>query len=575
MLTLGITAFWHDASATLVNDGIVIAAAEEERFTRQKHDGAFPHNAINFCLKRAGISLSDLDYVVFSRNPHFNLHKQFSHLLRYFPKSLASLKHQDDWIAEWWKMFGWKREFRKAVNAPNNLNGEFLTVEHALSHAGSAFLPSPFDEALILVYDAIGEWASTTIFHGNGTEIDALDEIHFPHSLGVLYQTVTMFLGFTIRNDEYKVMGLSSYGEPRYLEQFRDIVQLKPDGKYEFDLSYFRYHFGAKPYYSQKFIDIFGEPRQPGEPITKRHEDIANSLQRYFEEIVLHLVNNYQEKTGAKHLCIAGGVGLNSVLNGVLLTKSNFDNIFIQPAAGDAGGSLGAALYVDHQRRGNRKFQMKNAYLGPEFTAEEIEKALSESQQILKKCEASKVENPANVAAKFISDGKIVGWFQGRMEFGPRALGCRSILADARRPEMKDILNRRVKGREPFRPFAPSVLAEKAMEYFEMPSSDFPFMLFVFPVKADKREKIPAVTHVDHTARIQTVSRKTNPLYWQLIKEYEKLTGIPVILNTSFNRKGEPIVCTPKDAINCFFRTNLDALIIGNFLLENQENKSL
>lgn len=559
-MILGISAFWHDAAAALIDPSNVIAAAEEERFTRIKHDGSFPKRAIQFCLDSAQIDIEDITGVAYYREPNKNIVHQFLHFWHHFPRSVVAFYHQSDWIDEWYQMLWIRRHLKRHFP---KLKAPFFPVSHPMAHAASCFFPSPFDRAAILVQDAMGEWASTSTFIGDRNQLKRIEQVGFPHSLGVFYQTITMFLGFTIRQDEYKVMGLSAYGKPRYLDQFREIIY--PYGNtYRLNLRFFQFQYGLKPYWSSRLEEVLGGPRHFGEELTDHHADIACSLQRRLEEIGLHITQNLFQQTQTSNLCIAGGVGLNSVLNGVLLRNSPFTRLYVPSAAGDAGASLGAALYVNHCIQGHQhRMPLQRADLGPQFPDEDIELVLQKNE-----CQYHRSENIAVDCARRLAEGQIIGWFQGRMEWGPRALGQRSILADPRRSEMKDIINQRIKGRESFRPFAPSVLESHVDEYFITNGDPSPFMTTVYQVKEAKQSLIPAVVHVDQTARIQTVSVQNLPLYAKLITEFFNITGIPLILNTSFNDNGVPIVCTPQDAIDVFRRIDLDVLAIGHFLIE-------
>jgi len=573
MIILGINAYHGDSSACLIRDGEVVAAAEEERFRRIKHWAGFPSEAIKYCLEEAGVSPQELDHVGISRNPSAHLHKKILYTLSRRP-SFSLIK---DRLANMARVTDPKSELCKALGiSPSELRAQFHNVEHHRAHMASAFFVSPFEEAAILSIDGFGDFVSTMLGEGCGNQIKVLDYVEFPHSLGLFYLAVTQYLGFLKYGDEYKVMGLAAYGEPVYLDDFRKIVRLQRDGTFELDLDFFRHHSegvemtwnNEQPKvgraYSDKFIEKFGPPRESHEPITKRHEDIAASLQAMLEEAYFHILNNLYERTKKKALCLAGGVAFNSVANGKIFDRTPFEEVYIQAAAGDAGTALGTAYYIYHQILGKpRKFVMNHAYWGPQFSASAIEECLKEyglAYQVLDK--NALIEKTVHAVA----DGKVVGWFQGRMEWGPRALGNRSILADPRRAEMRDILNARIKRREPFRPFAPSILFEAVGDYFEKTYPD-PFMIKVYPIKPEKRKVIPAVTHVDGTGRLQTVTREENPLYWDLIKAFGDLTGVPVVLNTSFN-ENEPIVCTPREAIECFLRTKMDVLVLGNFLLE-------
>jgi len=552
---LGINCFSHDTSACLLKDGEVVAFAEEERFNREKHTKSFPDGAIEFCLKAGGIDIGDVDYVGFPFRPGLDFYRGFLHFLKYFPGSYKRFALQG--LIDL-NLVGKVSYFKRKYGYKNKV----VFVGHHESHAASAFFASPFSKAAILSIDRGGDFLSTLLAFGEGTGLRVLRTIPNPHSLGEVYSAVTAYLGFKPNSDEGKVMGLAPYGRDTYLEDFRKLIRFEESGAFEVDLDFFPHHLVGR-WFSDKFVRKFGEPREPESEIDARHEDIAAAVQKITEETALSLANDLYEMTKSKNLCIAGGVGLNSVMNARLLKETPFEEIFIQPAANDAGTALGCALYICHVLLGNeRNYRMEQVCYGPEFSNREIEEALRR-----RNISFERLENPARRGAELLVKGKIVGWFQGKMEVGPRALGNRSILADPRFPGMKDILNHKVKHREGFRPFAPSVLEEDAEEYFGdyYPS---PFMLLVLPFKKDKRSVVPAVTHVDGTGRVQTVSWKVNSLYWRLIAEFKKITGLPVILNTSFNVRGQPIARSPEDALDCFLSTQLDCLIMGNYLLE-------
>jgi carbamoyltransferase len=561
MIILGINCFSHDTSASLLTDGEIIAFAEEERFVRKKHTKDFPNNAIKFCLDYADISIEDVDYVAFPFRPGLDFLRGVRHFLRYFPRSYKRL------IGQTWmdanlkkKVIYFRREYR--------YKKKIFFVGHHEAHAASSFFVSPFDQAAILSIDRGGDFLSTLLAIGEGSTIKTLKFIRNPHSVGEFYTALTAYLGFTPNSGEGKVMGLAPYGDSTYFDDFQRFVSLNGDGGFEINLDYFPHHYGDG-WFSKKFVREFGVPRHAESEMERRFENIAAALQRTTEDVGVYLADHLHKATRLDNLCIAGGVGLNSVMNAQILQNTPFKRVFIQPACNDAGTSLGCALYVWHVLLGNeRSFQMKHAFYGPEFSNSEIKEVLQRN-----KLNYQFVENPAQVAARLVADGKIVGWFQGRMEMGPRALGGRSILADPRVPEMKDILNHKVKHREGFRPFAPSILVEDGAEYFDN-YVETPFMLKVLPIKEDKREVIPAVCHVDGTGRLQTVSKEESPQYWELINEFKKITGVPVVLNTSFNVRGEPIVLTPQDAINCFLSTQLDCLVIGNHVVDKKNNRS-
>lgn len=565
MYILGTGGFSHDSAACLIKDGQMIAAAAEERFTRRKHEGGVPRKAIDYCLNKAGITMDEVEHIGAYMKPSLRLRKRLPYRVTQIPKSLRysaayflyEIYHNTEYIL--------------GFNRLRGKNTKLHFLEHHVAHAASAFLVSTFEEAALLSLDYIGEWAATFMGVGRGSEFKKIKEINYPQSLGVFYSAITDYLGFQRANDEYKVMGLASYGDLKYYDEFKKIIKLKSGGEYEIDLSYFVYHY--KPgsqfgYMSQKFYNCFGARRKKDEPIEQRYMDIAAGAQKILEDVVLHISEYLHEATGLKDLCIAGGVGLNSVMNGRLRRESPFERIFIQPAAGDDGIAVGAAYYIYNTILGYpRNFELKHAYWGPQFSNEEIKTELD-----LCKLPYQYYDDIPRVCAQLLAEGKIVGWFQGRMEWGPRALGNRSILADPRRADMKDILNKYVKHREDFRPFAPSVPLQDAPRFFNK-GENSPYMLFVFDVLKEKQSEIPATTHVDGTGRVQTVEEPTNPYYYRVIKEFEKLTGVPVILNTSFNVRGEPIVCTPKEAIRCFYSTGLDYLIMGNFLISKSLNE--
>lgn len=561
MYILGIGGYTLDSAAALVKDGNLIAAVEEERFTRRKHESGMPSKSIDCCLKTAGITLKDIDHIGFSYKPWLRLSKRIPYRILKIPKSpFYSLGYIVDEIYSTGNYLSELRQLKQ------NKNTKIHFIEHHIAHAASVFLTSPHEESAILTMDYMGEWTSTLMGKGTGTRIEKIKEIKFPHSLGILYAALTKYLGFQHGNDEYKVMGLASYGTPSYMDVFKDMVRLLPDGEYRINPDYFTYFASAgsrEGFMSKKFIDIFGPARIKDSEIEKKHLDIAASLQLILEETALHITNYLYEKTQSKNLCIAGGVGLNCSMNYRLLKDSPFDHVFVQPSAHDAGTALGSAYYIYNTILNNsRNFVINHAYWGPEYSNENIKAELD-----LDKLEYTHHQDIAKKCAELINEGKIIGWYQGRAEWGPRALGNRSILANATRDDMQDIVNKYVKHREDFRPFAPAVLKESAKDFFEF-GQESPFMLFICNVKPDKRKLIPAVTHTDGTARIQTVDRECNKLYYDVIKNFGDISGIPVVLNTSFNVAGEPIVTTPKEAIRCFFSTGIDCLIMGNYLLE-------
>jgi carbamoyltransferase len=560
----------HDASAALVVDGRVIAAAEEERFIRIKHAIGFPKNAIQFCLDFAGIGIGDVDIVCASWKP-WVLRVRATQALKSVLTSPRIFRARasrgvGQMQKEWSELFR-LRKFIESHFGNGRYRVEF--VDHHLSHAASAFLCSPFERAAILTVDGAGEADTTVLWTGEGTVIKKQKSIRLPDSLGQFYSAVTAFLGFKTQSDEYKVMGLASYGEPIYADYLRkNVIEFSPHGAFKVDPYFIDYHLARNGLFRKTTTDVFGKPRGKGEEVTKLHADVAASAQAVIEDAIFHLVNHLFETTKHDKLCMAGGVAFNCVANGKLYRKSPFEEIFIQPAAGDAGSALGAALYLEQKYTGReRGYVLDNVYFGPSFSSSECEKTLRESNVPYER-------PPENVlmkrTAQALADGKLVCWFQGRMEWGPRALGNRSLLADPRRDEMKETINIKIKQREPFRPFAPSVLEERSSEFFDNPCPS-PFMLFTFDVKPDKRKAIPAVTHVDMTARPQTVDKATNPRFWQVINEFEKITGVPVLLNTSFNVQ-EPIICTPSEAIDCFKRTKADYLVLNGLFIERPTN---
>ena len=591
---LGISAFYHDSAACILKDGKIIAAAQEERFTRKKHDPSYPHNAIEFVLNYASLRLSEVDQIVFFEKPFLKFERLLETYVAFAPKGFVSFsKAMPLWIKE--KLFQKNLLFNKLKKHDKNYKSDenIFFSDHHLSHAASAFFPSPFNEAIILTADGVGEWATTTVAIGKGNKLDIKKEIHFPHSLGLLYSAFTYYTGFKVNSGEYKLMGLAPYGNPIYENEVKKLLDIKEDGTFRLDQKYFNYATGLTMT-NEKFHNLFGQkPRNPqNEKITQFHMDIAASIQKVTEEIMINLAKSLQKEYGIKNLCLAGGVALNCVANGKILQEKIFENIWIQPAAGDAGGSLGAALalwYIDqnNKRLVNPNDDMKGAYLGTEFNQEEIEKELKSAGANFETFEYVKL---IEKAAEFLSNEKAIGWFQGRMEFGPRALGGRSILGDPRSDKMQRNLNLKVKYRESFRPFAPSVLREDLSEWFDI-NVDSPYMLLVANVNNDKniemteeqkklfgieklnikRSEIPAVTHVDYSARIQTVTRDTNNRYYDLISKFKEKTGCSVVVNTSFNVRGEPIVNTPTDAFNCFMGTELDYLIIGDCILDKSK----
>jgi len=593
MRILGISAFYHDSAAALVEDGRIVAAAQEERFTRKKHDASFPRNAVNYCLQAASAKLADIDHVAFYDKPFLKFERLLETYIALAPQGFRSFQMAIPlWLKE--KLFQKSLLRKKLKEFDEEIAGDkLLFTEHHLSHAASAFFPSPFEKAVVLTMDGVGEWATTSAAIGEGNRLEIFQEIHFPHSLGLLYSAATYYTGFKVNSGEYKVMGLAPYGEPKYAKLILDnLIDLKPDGSFRLDMSYFDYCTGLTMT-NGRFAKLFGAPvRTPDKLLTPFHMDIAASIQAVLDEAVLRLTRSLAAKTGARNLCLAGGVALNCVANGKVLRDGKFDSIWIQPAAGDAGGAVGAALAAYHQFKGQPRTVgntdgMSGAFLGPEFSQAEIEQRLTAAgARFTVLDEAAMVETAANA----LSDQLAVGWFQGRMEFGPRSLGARSILGDPRSPTMQKNLNLKVKYRESFRPFAPAVLREDVADWFEL-DSDSPYMLIVADVRKDKRRamteaeqalfgidklnisrsEIPAVTHIDHSARVQTVSSATNPLFHRLLTRFKVLTGCPMLVNTSFNVRGEPIVCTPEDAFRCFMGNELDLLVIGQCVMRKAE----
>jgi len=566
MNILGISAFYHDAAACLLRDGEIVAAASEERFTRKKHDSGFPEHAIRYVLGAGGIEVSDLDCIGFYDKPLLKFERILTTYVGTFPKSFGSFRKA---IPLWLKDKLWvPNTIRKRLD----FDGEILFAEHHMSHAASAFLVSPFRKAAIMTLDGVGEWATATQGLGEDGQITLLNEIRFPHSLGLLYSAFTYFLGFKVNSAEYKVMGLAPYGEPKYYDTImKNLIDVADDGSFRMNMDYFSYDYGLTMT-DGRFSELFGIPvREAESALEQVHKDLAASVQKVTEEIVLRQARDLSRRTGMTSLCMAGGVALNCVANGRVIRETPFTDIFVQPAAGDAGGAVGVAAWIYHSVQGHeRTHTWRHAFLGPEFSTEEIRTYLQKQGQPWQECSR---EELLATTAKLIEQQNVVGWFQGRMEFGPRALGNRSILADARNPANRDTVNMKIKFRESFRPFAPTVLAERVSEYFEM-DCESPYMLLVAQVRPDKRT-IPSVTHVDGSARIQTIAREQNPLYYDLVKEFDRLTGCPVIINTSFNVRGEPIVCTPHDAYLCFMRTNMDYLVLDRFVLDKKRMKPL
>ena len=587
---LGISCFYHDAAAALIRDGEIVAAAEEERFTRKKHDFEFPLRAIQFCLNTGGIRSEDLDLVVFFEKPFLKFERLLMTSMQTFPKSRKVFQES---MITWLTDKLWiKTLIQKNLNVPEN---KIIFSNHHLSHAASAFFCSPFEEAAILTVDGVGEWATATYGVGKDREIKIQREIRFPHSLGLLYSAFTAFLGFEVNEGEYKVMGMAPFGEPKYVDKVWKLVKQDSDGSFNLDMDYFCFHHSTDTTYNQKFVDLFGPERDPkayfftpdsGYPSyfgekpadysglakqNKHYADIASSIQVVIEELLLKMANHLHKETGMKRLCMAGGVALNSVANGRILRETPFEEIYVQPAAGDGGGALGAALYGYHSVCNKpRRLVMKHAYWGQEYGPQEVASFLKGAG-----VRHENIENDDRLIEKVVDalqQGKVIGWFQGRFEWGPRALGNRSILADPRNPNMKDIVNTKIKFREPFRPFAPSVLVDRAHEFFDLcnPARHYParYMLYVVDVHEAMRDRLPAITHVDGTARLQAVSEDVAPRYYQLIEQFGEATGVPVVLNTSFNLKGEPIVNTPEQAYSTFARSGIDMLVLGNHVVE-------
>ena len=592
MNILGISAFYHDSAACLIRDGEIVAAAQEERFTRKKHDFSFPENAIDFCLKKGGVKSADLDCVAFYDKPFLKFERILETYLAYAPQGITSFLQA---MPLWIKQKLWMKDY---IQTELGFQGKIIFPEHHESHAASAFFPSPFQEAAFLTMDGVGEWATTSYGVGKGNKIEILAEIKFPHSLGLLYSAFTYYTGFKVNSGEYKVMGLAPYGKAVYKDLIlKELIDLKEDGSFKLNMKYFDYCAGLRMTNS-RFDKLFGAPRRkPESRVTQREMDLARSIQEVTEEVMLRITRHVHKVTGQKNLCLAGGVALNCVGNGRLLREGPFENIWIQPASGDAGGALGAAYFGWHQylekpRIPNGKTDsMRGSYLGPEFSDVEIEGFLAKHEIPFKRL---KDEELPEKIADLIAQEKVIGWFQGAMEFGPRALGGRSIIGDSRSPKMQEQMNLKIKFRESFRPFAPSITREKVSEYFEM-TEESPYMLLVAPVQKKwrremtaeeqklegiellnvKRSGIPAVTHVDYSARVQTITETQNPRFYALLKKFDERHGCPVMINTSFNVRGEPIVCTPEDAYRCFMRTDMDYLILGNYLLTKTEQKPL
>lgn len=588
MNILGISAFYHDSAACLVQDGAIVNAAQEERFTRKKHDFSFPRRAIDFCLTDAQLKAADLDYVAFYDKPFIKFERILETYLTFAPRGIRSFVKA---VPLWIKQKLWIKEL---ISTQMDYHGPIIFPEHHESHAASAFFPSPFKSAAFVTIDGVGEWTTTSYGVGEDHNIEILAEIHFPHSIGLLYSAFTYHTGFKVNSGEYKLMGLAPYGEPRYKDLIlNELIDVKEDGSFKLNMEYFDYCAGLTMT-NKKFDRLFGKsPRKPESPLTQQDMDMARSVQEVTEEVMFRICRQVHRVTGHKNLCLAGGVALNCVANGRILREGPFEKLWIQPAAGDAGGALGAALFVWHQCLGNKRQPdgfndvQRGSYLGPEFEDRGILEYLRRNN--IPHTKLSQESIPEKIA-ELILDQKVVGFFQGKMEFGPRALGSRSIIGDARSPKMQEIMNLKIKFRESFRPFAPTVLAEKASDYFQI-DVESPYMLLVAPLRTEIRRQmtkeeqqlsgldkrravrsdIPAITHVDYSARIQTVNQKTNPLYYETIAKFAEKCGCPVIINTSFNVRGEPIVCTPEDAYRCFMRTNMDCLLMGSFLLDKQD----
>jgi len=592
MYILGISAYYHDSAACLVKDGEIIAAAQEERFTRIKHDHSFPTNAIKYCLKEAGINGTELDYVSFYDKPFLKFERILETYLAYAPIGIQSfLKAMPLWVKK-------KIWIKELIKDELGYSGKVIFLEHHESHAAAAFFPSPFSEAAFITMDGVGEWATSSFGVGKDNQVELLADIRFPHSIGLLYSAFTYYTGFKVNSGEYKVMGLAPYGEAKYKDLiYKHLIDVKDDGSFKMNMDYFNYGAGLTMTNS-KFHRLFGSPpREPESELTQKEMDLARSVQEVAEEVMMKMARHVKKETGMKYLCLAGGVALNCVANGKLLRSGLFDDIWIQPAAGDAGGAVGCALftwyqYLNNERNADNKIDfMQGAYLGPKFNNNAIKKFLDKNGYTYRTLTD---EELPEVVADLIVEENVIGWFQGRMEFGPRALGARTIIGDARSPEMQKKMNLKIKYRESFRPFAPSIRAENISEYFEI-DRESPYMLLVADVRKNKRiemsddqksyfgldklnvvrSDVPAITHVDYSARIQSVNCKTNPRYHEMLTKFHSKYGCPVIVNTSFNVRGEPIVCTPKDAYLCFMRTEMDYLVMGNYLLDKKEQKPL
>jgi carbamoyltransferase len=587
MRILGISAFYHDSAACLLSDGEIIAAAQEERFSRKKHDPRFPKNAVDYCLREGGVSIDDIDYVAFYDKPFVKFERLLMTYLTIAPYGLTSFIQQ---------MPGWMKEkifMRKTIASALDYKGKVLFASHHQSHAAASFFPSPFEEAAFITLDGVGEWATTAYGVGKGNSVQILKQINFPHSLGLLYSAFTYFTGFKVNSGEYKLMGLAPYGEPKYVQAIlKNLIDIREDGSFRLNMDYFDYCAGLRMT-NEKFEALFDGPRRkPESKLTQREMDIARSIQIVTEEVILRIARHVHNQTGMKNLCLAGGVALNCVANGRVLRESPFENVWIQPSAGDAGNALGCAMLAWHQILGNERVadrsRQKATYLGPAFSDDEVAAYLDEQKIPYTRFDDS--EKLCKTVADLVASENVIGWFQGRMEFGPRALGARSIIGDPRSRAMQSVLNLKIKFRESFRPFAPSVMREHVSEYFDM-DEESPYMLLVASVKEKRlrdlseeeqkaegfaklkviRSDIPAITHVDNSARVQTVDKRDNPVYHRLIECFYEKTGCPVIINTSYNVRGEPIVCTPNEAYTCFMRTRMDYLVMGNILLDKKQ----
>jgi len=567
MTILGISCYYHDSAACIIKDDQTIAAAAEERFSRKKHDNSFPQKAIEFCLDSLGIAANELDAIVFYEKPFIKLERVFHQHLENFPKSYRQF------ITKMGQWFSLRLDFRKTLEEKIHYFGKIYFIDHHLSHAASSYYLSNFNEAVIVTLDGVGEWATTTVGLGKNNKIKIDKEIHFPHSLGLLYSTLTTYLGFSANDAEYKVMGMAAYGNPKYYRNhFKKIIKILPDGSFVLDMDYFSFDWSEKQMFSSKLIELFELPPRGKESyVCKKHAHIAAALQEALEKIIFNLLNNVYKKYQINNLCLSGGVALNSVMNGKILNNTPFKNLFIPPDPSDAGGAMGAALYLSNKFSDKKKNQYTGfkPYLGPEYKYYQIRKILDQNN--LKYIFYTDREELINKVSDFIIDEKVIGWFQGKMEWGPRALGNRSILASARTKKMRDIINLRVKHREMFRPFAPVILKGKTKEYFDF-NGNLPlstrWMLMVYPFKKIGYKNVPAVVHVDGSGRLETLVHEDNPLYYDLLQKYYQKTGIPIIINTSFNVRGEPIICNPQDAINCFLNTDIDYLVIDSFILK-------